>query len=53
MIFYESAKCLHGRMKAFRGKYYAAIFVHYMPAEQGAWHYDNEVSAVREEKHLS
>lgn len=29
MLFYESAKCLHGRMSALKGKYYAGFFVHY------------------------
>jgi hypothetical protein len=28
-LFYESAKCLHGRMTEFRGKYYGSLFVHY------------------------
>lgn len=29
MLFYESARCLHGRMSRLRGKYYASVFVHY------------------------
>ncbi len=33
MLFYESSKCLHGRPKRFKGKWYSSIFVHYYPAE--------------------
>lgn len=29
MLFYESAKCLHGRMTELKGKYYGSIFLHY------------------------
>eukprot|EP01041_Mallomonas_annulata_P008053 gene8053-16511_t len=29
MLHYESAKCLHGRMSSFKGKYYGSIFLHY------------------------
>jgi hypothetical protein len=43
MLFYESAKCLHGRMKAFRGDYYGSIFLHYRPVDRGLWSYDVEV----------
>ena len=32
MLFYESAKCLHGRPRPFHGKWYSSIFVHYYPA---------------------
>ena len=35
MLFYESAKCMHGRPRTFKGKYYASVFIHYVPAE---WH---------------
>jgi len=28
-LFYESAKCLHGRMTEFKGKYYGSLFLHY------------------------
>lgn len=37
MLFYESAKCLHGRMNEFRGKYYGSIFVHYQPVDTNIW----------------
>jgi hypothetical protein len=47
MLFYESAKCLHGRMKAFRGDYYGSIFLHYRPVDRGLWSYDVEVRATR------
>jgi hypothetical protein len=42
MLFYESAKCLHGRMKQFRGKYYASIFIHYQPVDRKIWDFDVE-----------
>lgn len=31
MLFYESAKCMHGRPRPFRGRYYSSLFVHYRP----------------------
>jgi len=31
MLFYESSKCLHGRPKAFKGKWYSSLFVHFYP----------------------
>ena len=43
MLFYESAKCLHGRMKTFKGKYYGSIFFHYRPKDYSIWDYSIEV----------
>jgi hypothetical protein len=40
MLFYESAKCLHGRMQEFNGRYYASIFMHYQPADKALWDYN-------------
>ena len=37
MLFYESAKCLHGRMQTFKGKYYGSIFLHYKPVDTNIW----------------
>eukprot|EP00816_Leptocylindrus_hargravesii_P012975 CAMPEP_0196803248 /NCGR_PEP_ID=MMETSP1362-20130617/2616_1 /TAXON_ID=163516 /ORGANISM="Leptocylindrus danicus, Strain CCMP1856" /LENGTH=376 /DNA_ID=CAMNT_0042174705 /DNA_START=45 /DNA_END=1175 /DNA_ORIENTATION=+ len=31
MLFYESSKCLHGRPREFKGKWYSSVFVHYYP----------------------
>eukprot|EP01038_Epipyxis_sp_PR26KG_P011470 gene11470-15363_t len=42
MLFYESAKCVHGRRKRFNGKYYASIFVHYKPVDRSIWSYTVE-----------
>lgn len=42
MLFYESAKCLHGRVKEFRGTYYGSIFLHYAPVDKNIWDYDVE-----------
>jgi len=39
MLFYESAKCLHGRMQTFKGKYYGSIFLHYKPVDPNIWSY--------------
>jgi hypothetical protein len=33
MLFYESAKCMHGRPRPFHGKYYSSIFIHYLPTD--------------------
>ncbi len=32
MVFYEGAKLIHGRPYPLNGRYYAGIFVHYIPA---------------------
>jgi hypothetical protein len=42
MLFYESARQLHGRMSAFKGKYYASIFTHYKPKNN--WKMTRDVS---------
>ncbi len=31
MVFYESARCLHGRPEALQGQFYVNIFTHYRP----------------------
>jgi len=31
MLFYESAKCMHGRPRPFKGKFYSSVFIHYVP----------------------
>jgi hypothetical protein len=33
MLFYESSKALHGRPRAFKGKWYSSLFVHYYPQD--------------------
>jgi len=35
MLFYESAKCLHGRPRPFVGDWYSSIFIHYVPRDWG------------------
>ncbi len=37
MIFYESARLLHGRPEPMEGDHYDNIFIHYMPEE--GWDY--------------
>lgn len=44
MLFYESAKCLHGRRSPLKGKYYGSIFVHYQPVDRSIWNYSIEVT---------
>jgi len=36
MVWYESARLVHGRMDQFKGKYFDNIFIHYMPL--GEWY---------------
>lgn len=33
MLFYESAKCVHGRPRPLNGNWYSSLFVHYRPAD--------------------
>ena len=42
MLFYESAKCLHGRMRTLKGKYYGSLFIHYQPVDKNVWNYTVE-----------
>lgn len=44
MLFYESARCLHGRISEFKGLYYVSIFVHYQPVDRNIWSYTVEVN---------
>jgi hypothetical protein len=39
MVYYESARLLHGRPQPMNGTYYANIFVHYAPND-GTWQFD-------------
>lgn len=42
MLFYESAKCMHGRRSMFKGKYYAGLFSHYQPVDKKVWSVSTE-----------
>ena len=33
MLFYESAKCTHGRPRTFKGNWYTSLFIHYRPVD--------------------
>mmetsp|Transcript_37886 Transcript_37886/g.110979 ORF Transcript_37886/g.110979 Transcript_37886/m.110979 type:complete len:116 (-) Transcript_37886:63-410(-) len=49
MIFYESARCLHGRPEPLRGHgaYYVNMFMHFRPRGQpGWWHEEGAASAA-------
>ena len=48
MLHYESAKCLHGRMKLLKGKYYGSIFIHYTPVDKSLWGFTHDVRVKRE-----
>lgn len=32
-LFYESAKCIHGRPKPMKGRFYTSLFLHYRPRD--------------------
>jgi hypothetical protein len=42
IVYYESAKCLHARMRPLNGSAYVNLFAHYQPLEDGKgdpdWH---------------
>eukprot|EP00596_Hydrurales_sp_CCMP1899_P007088 CAMPEP_0119042686 /NCGR_PEP_ID=MMETSP1177-20130426/16081_1 /TAXON_ID=2985 /ORGANISM="Ochromonas sp, Strain CCMP1899" /LENGTH=386 /DNA_ID=CAMNT_0007009649 /DNA_START=484 /DNA_END=1644 /DNA_ORIENTATION=+ len=38
IIYYESARCLHGRMKPLQGAFYVNLFAHYRPIGDPDWH---------------
>ena len=46
-LFYESAKCLHGRMTQFRGKYYGSLFVHYQVRHSYQYHRSSQRNVMR------
>lgn len=37
MVFYESAKCMHGRPDPIVGRYYTNCFFHYRPVGNPKW----------------
>ncbi len=38
IVYYESARCLHGRMKPLQGAYYVNLFAHYRPIGDPKWY---------------
>ena len=48
MLHYESAKCLHGRMRELNGRYYGSLFIHYQPVDRSVWNFrhDDVIAAV-------
>ena len=38
IVYYESARCLHGRMSALKGEYYVNLFAHYRPTGDPQWY---------------
>ncbi len=37
IVFYESARCLHGRMQPLQGAFYVNLFAHYRPTGDPLW----------------
>ena len=37
IVYYESARCLHGRMQPLQGAYYVNLFAHYRPVGDPKW----------------
>ena len=40
LVYYESARCLHGRTKLFQGDYFVNFFAHYRPKGDPDWFRD-------------
>eukprot|EP01038_Epipyxis_sp_PR26KG_P012979 gene12979-17404_t len=38
IVYYESARCLHGRMQPLKGSYYVNLFAHYRPIGDPEWY---------------
>ena len=38
IVYYESARCLHGRMRPLDGEYYVNLFAHYRPVGDPQWY---------------
>lgn len=45
MVFYESARCLHGRPEPLQGEYYVNLFVHYRPVGNPKWYMEDLATA--------
>jgi hypothetical protein len=45
IVYYESARCLHGRMKPLQGGFYVNLFAHYRPAGGDRRWYEKSVPA--------
>jgi hypothetical protein len=37
IVYYESARCLHARMRPLQARTYANLFVHYRPTDDPDW----------------
>ena len=37
IVYYESARCLHGRMQSLEGEFYVNLFAHYRPVGDPEW----------------
>jgi hypothetical protein len=38
IVFYESARCMHGRMRPLEGSFYVNVFAHYRPVGDPQWY---------------
>ena len=49
IVYYESARCLHGRMMPLNGSYYVNLFTHYRPVGDPDWfRKENPVSTPKQ-----
>ena len=53
MVWYESAKLVHGRSAPFNGSYFENIFVHFMPASQHWYQHDFAATFKDPIKHIT
>ena len=51
IVYYESARCLHGRMRALHGTAYVNLFAHYRPINDPEWFHKSNPPGTPEQLH--
>jgi hypothetical protein len=51
IVYYESARCLHGRMSALKGESYVNLFAHYRPIGDPKWYLKENPETAPEQLH--
>ena len=46
LLFYESAKCLHGREVPLNGDSFVSLFAHYRPRDAPRWFLEDKTEAL-------
>ena len=46
LLFYESAKCLHGREVPLQGDAFVSLFAHYRPRDAPRWFLEDKTEAL-------